>query len=349
MSVSRNVVAVVSSALFVTLAALLIFVPVPYVTQRPGSAVDVMSSNEEGPYVEVVGYPTLNTQSQLLMTTVSVTSVDSAVSLPEALLAHTAQDSSTMPRDVVYPPGKTDDQVRQEGVAMMDSSREFAAVAALRAAGGAVTEMPMVSSVSPSGAAADLLLPGDLIESVDDRLVEDREAVSLAIRERSIGDPVVFRVIREGSKETISVVADPGPDGQPVVGITVDTGYVYSPQVIFRVDTQVVGPSAGLVFALAVYQKATETDLLGEHTVAGTGTIDATGKVGPIGGVRQKVKGAERAGADFFLVPTANCAALQGLETDVRVVPVPTLRDAIAALQMLRSDPDSEGVPHCDR
>lgn len=345
---SRNVVAVVSSALFVALAALIIFVPVPYVTWRPGTTIDVMGAADQGPLVEVVGYPELDTDGELYMTTVSTTRVESSVSLPEAMIAHLSQDSDTMPREIIYPPGKSEEQVRSEAVALMDNSREYAAVAALRAAGEAVTEVPMITSVSDNGPAAGLLLPGDLITSIDDRPMADRDAVATAIRERSIGDPVVFRVIRAGQEETITVLTDSGSDAQPVVGVTLGTGYRYSPQVVFRADQSVVGSSAGLVYALTVYQKVTATDLLGEAVVAGTGTIDASGKVGSISGVREKIKGAEGVGATVFLMPDANCESLEDLDTDVRVVPVPTLRDAISSLQMLRTDPQAQGVPSCD-
>ncbi len=345
---SRNVVAVVSSALFVAMAALIIFVPVPYVTWRPGTTINVMGASDQGPLVEVVGYPGWESEGGLYMTTVSATRVESSVSLPEALLAHLSQDADAMPRDVIYPPGKSQEQVRSEAVAMMDNSREHAAVAALRAAGEAVTEVPMVTAVSTTGPAADLLMPGDLITSIDDRPVADRDSVAAAIRERSIGDPVVFRIIREGQEETITVLTDAGSDAQPVVGVTIGIGYRYSPQVVFRVDQSVVGPSAGLIFALAVYQKVTETDLLGEGVVAGTGTIDPSGKIGSIGGVREKIKGAEGVGATVFVMPDSNCEALGDLDTDVRIVPVPTLRDAISSLQMLRTDPQSQGVPSCD-
>lgn len=344
---SRNAIAVVSSALFVAFAALLIFVPVPYVTWRPGQTIDVLSSNDQGPLVEVVGYSDTSTAGQLLMTTVSTSRVDSTVSLPEAMLVHFADDSDAMPRDVIYPSGRTAEQVRDEGVAMMDRSREFAAVAALRAAGEAVTEVPAVTAVSTTGPSNGYLLPGDLIRSIDDRPVADRDAVAAAIRDRSIGDRVVFRIIRDGNEETITVLTVAGSDAQPVVGINVGVGYLYSPQVVYRFDSSVIGPSAGLILALAVYDKVADADLVGDSTIAGTGTIDSAGKIGSIGGIREKIKGAERDGASVFLIPEANCEAIGELETELRIVPVPTLTEAISALQLLQTNPDFSGVPDC--
>lgn len=345
---SRNAIAVVSSILFVAFAAMLIFVPVPYVTWRPGQTVDVLGSTDQGQLVEVVGYPETERDGQLLMTTVSTSRVDSSVSLPEAILVHLAQDSDAMPRDVIYPPGRTAEQVRQEGVAMMDRSREHAAVAALRAAGEAVDEVPMVAAVSNTGPAADLLQPGDLIRSVDAREVNSQDDVAEAIRDRSVGDTIVFRVIRSGQEETISVISAAGTDAQPVVGINVGTGYLYSPQVVYRIDSSVVGPSAGLILSLAVYDRLTDANLFGEARIAGSGTIDSLGKVGSVGGIREKIKGAERDGATVFLLPEANCEALGDLESDVRIVPVPSLTEAISVLQLLRTDPETPGVPHCE-
>ena len=158
---SRNAVAIVSSLLFVFLAALLVVIPVPYVAWRPGQTVDVLAASEEGAQViEVSGLPTFDTTGQLLMTTVSTTRVDSTLSLPEAVFVFMANDSDAMPREVIYPPGKTSSQVQSEAVAMMDKSRINATVAALRAAGVAVSELPRVESVVLSGPSADRLQPG---------------------------------------------------------------------------------------------------------------------------------------------------------------------------------------------
>lgn len=346
---SRNVVAVVSSVIFVVLAAALVVAPVPYVTWRPGKVVDVLSAAAgERPLVEISGIENYSTPGELLMTTVSTSRVDATVSLPEALLSHFSTDSDAMPRDVIYPPGKSEDQVREEAVALMDTSRTSASVAALRAAGQSVTEMPMATGVVLSGPARDKLVPGDLIESVDGETVLQREDVARLVRNREVGDPVVFKVLRDDTSHTVSVVTEAGPDGAPVVGINVGTGYRYAPEVVYRIDTSVVGPSAGLVFALAIYDKVTEGTLVGENVVAGTGALDPSGKVLGIGGVREKIKGAERSGATTFLLPADNCADLGSLQTDLRLVPVATLKDAIAALQLLNEGKSDVEVPSCE-
>ncbi len=345
---SRNIVAIVSSVMFVILAALLVVVPVPFVTWRPGQTVDVLSSNDEGPLIEVKGVEDLSSGTgTLLMTTVSTTRVDASVSLPEALLAHFDSRADALPRDVVYPAGLSDQEVREEAVAAMDTSRSHAVVAALRVDGQSVTEMPVVSSVVLSSPANGLLLPGDLIEEVEGEKVQTRAEVGALIAAGTVGEPVVFKVLRDGASTIVSVVTTDGGQGKPVAGINVGVGFRYAPEVVFRVDSSVVGPSAGLVFSLAIYDKISERNLLGDLNVAGTGTMDPTGRVGRIGGIREKVAGAEADGATVFLLPLANCTDFGDLPTRMRLVPVETLKDAISALQLINEGNSLSEVPSC--
>ncbi len=348
-SVTRNAVAIVSSLLFVFLAALLVVIPVPYVAWRPGQTVDVLASTEDGsPVIDVSGLPTFDTTGRLLMTTVSTTRVDSTLSLPEAVFVYLANDSDAMPREVIYPPGKSSSQVQSEAVAMMDKSRINATVAALRAAGVAVTELPRVESVVLSGPSADRLQPGDLITKVDDIEMRTREDVIAQVATHAVGDVVVFTVLRDGQDNVVSVTtsASNTDSRRPVVGISLDTGFLYGPQVQFGVDHNVTGPSAGLVFALGLYDRITEGTLIDDEVVAGTGEIDPNGRVTRIGAVREKIKGAERDGATVFLVPEDNCADVGNIDTDVALVRVGTLKDAIAALQLNNEGKTSE-VPTC--
>lgn len=345
---SRNAVAVVSSLMFVALAALLVVIPVPYVAWRPGQTIDVLGNADAAPVIDVTGLPTYDTPGRLLMTTVSTTRVDASLSLPEAMFVHLADSSDAIPREVVYPPGKSTEQVQTEAVASMDASRTYATVAALRAAGVAVTEMPMVTTVVLSGPSAELLLPGDLIASIDGTPVTTAEDVAAQIGAHEVGEVVVFTVLRDGQEQTVSVTtgANTAEPERPLVGITLGSGYRYAPRVSYGIDSAVTGPSAGLVFALGVYDRISEQPLINDLTVAGTGTIDPSGRVGGIGGVKEKIKGAERDGATIFLIPESNCANVEGLNTDLMLVKVATLRDAISALQLINEGNGAE-VPTC--
>lgn len=347
---SRNAVAIVSSLLFAALAAALVVTPVPYVAWRPGQTVDVMGTTNSGPIIAVAGgLPTYPSEGQLLMTTVSATRVESTISLPEALVVYLGAGSDAIPREVYYPPGKTIEQVRAEATLQMDNSRTLATVAALRAEGGAtVTEVPSVGAVSLTGPAADKLLPGDIIESVNNQPVETVDDVEQAVARHSPGDTITFSFQRDGRQRSEAVTAAPsGSNPRGVeVGVRWDVGYQYSPQVTFGIDPAVTGPSAGLVFALGIYDRITEGDLLGGRVVAGTGSIDASGRVGHIGGIRQKITGAERDGATIFLVPERNCLDIGDLDTDLTLIRVATFKDAVAALQLINEGNYAE-VPTC--
>lgn len=340
--------AVVSSLLFAILAVTLVLVPVPYVARRPGQTIDVLMVDKSAPVIDVTDAPTFPTNGKLLMTTVSTTRVDATLSLPEAIFVYLGGDSDAMPRDVIYPPGKSSEQVESEAVAMMDTSRTDATVAALRAAAIPVTETPRVDSVSLAGPSADLLRPGDLILTVDGHQVSTSKDVGAALAVHVAGEQVVFKVQREGKEVSVPIVLEVSQTnpGSVIAGIGVGTGYRYTPRVTFGVDPSVTGPSAGLVFALGIYDKVTDGDLIGGQVVAGTGTIDPNGKVGAIGGIREKIKGAERDKATVFLVPEGNCADIGALDTRVRLVKVGTLKDAISALKLINEDNSAE-VPTC--
>ncbi|AJE40908.1 S16 family serine protease [Streptomyces nodosus] len=110
------------------------------------------------------------------------------------------------------------------------------------------------------------------------------------------------------------------------------------------------GPSAGLLFTLGIIDKldgdGSGGDLTGGRTVAGTGTIDAAGKVGPVGGVALKTQAARRDGATVFLVPRAECAdAKAELPKGLRLIPVTTLNNAVDALVALENGKGL--VPSC--
>lgn len=334
----------------VVLALVLSLVPVPYVAWSPGSTVDVAGKTPENvPIIEVKGLPTQPLNGQLRMTTVSVTRVDAHLGLSEALLAHWLPNHDVLPRDLYYPPSKSADQVKAEEVAMMDTSRANAIVAALRAAGQPVLELPQVQGVSVSGPANGKLQPGDLILKVDSVAVQTIEDVGNRIRRHQVGEQVVFTIERDGRQltQTVTTVAQAKDATVPVVGVTTGIGYKYSADVVYHLDQRIVGPSAGLVFALGIYDLVQPTDVLTGRVVAGTGSIGPDGNVSAIGGIQEKIAGAEKAKAEIFLVPAANCKDLAGVQTDLQLVKVATLRDAISALSQLQQDPSGKEVPRC--
>jgi len=207
----------------------------------------------------------------------------------------------------------------------------------------------MVMGVSNGSPADGKLKPGDFILQINGKEVSTTDDVKAAVNKVAVGEAILFKILRDRQAltQTIITAASNANPAQPVVGINLTIGYSYEPRVTFRISPDIGGPSAGLIFALAIYDMVTSGDLIADRSVAGTGTITGDGKVGAIGGIQEKIAGAEAAGATVFLVPADNCADVQGLATSVRLVRVATLSDAIAALEDLKDPGRAPTVEGC--
>ena len=335
---------------FVALLCVAYLVPVPYVTMRPGPAFDTLGEIDGTPmFTFADDVTTYETDGALDFTTVSVSSPDRSVRIFDAIAGFVDDDVMVVPRESVYPEGESTDESREQGAAQLTSSKDTSRAAALRAAGYEVTETPQVAGVIDDGASSGLLEPEDLVLAVDGETVSASSDVVETIGRVEPGEPVVLTVERGGQERDIEIVTRPAPDDpeRPLIGITVGTSYDFPIEIENNVGDQVGGPSAGAMFALAIYDRLTPGSLTGGQRIAGTGSIDGDGQVGRIGGVRQKMAGAAADGATIFLVPAENCAeAGQGSSFGMTLVEVTTLDSAIDALETLSDDPTAE-VPTC--
>lgn len=342
--------ALVAAVCFVLLALALALFQLPFVAWAPGRTVDVLGKGtDDTAAIAITGLQTYPPTGKLLMTTVSVTRADSHLSLPEGLFAYWMPNRDVLPRGYIYPAGKSPEEVRAEEVRMMDTSQRDAVVAALRAAGQPVTELPVVQSVVLSGPAFDKLQPGDLLQSIDGEAVQTPQDVERIVTGRSVGDEVKFAVLRAGSpvEVTITTVSSNDDTKVPRVGVGFSVGYKYSAKVTYGIDQKIVGPSAGLMFSLGIYDMITKGDLVAGRTIAGSGEIHTDGSIASIGGIQEKIAGALRDGAKAYLVPAGNCADTEGMNTSMPLVKVSNLKDAIAALDLLKQPSGATKVPTC--
>ncbi len=348
----RNLTLTVSVSILVLLTCLLSFLPVPYVTMRPGPVFNTLGEIGGEPMLtfgdDVKTYPT---DGQLDFTTVSVTRAESTMSLVAAVQGWINPNVAVVPHDFLYPDNQTNAQSQAEGAAQLASSQDASKAAGMRAAGYEVTEVPQVAAVAEDGPAAGKLEVGDQITSVDGTEVTEQSEVADLIGAHEPGEKVTIGYVRDGKPgaATITTTAmDDDPD-RARVGISVGTGFEFPIDVENHIGDRVGGPSAGTMFALAIYDELTPGALTGGQHVAGTGTIDPEGTVGSIGGVRQKMAGAAAAGADIFLVPADNCQeAMSGGDFDMTIVKVAQLQDAIDAISALAKDPDAK-VTSCSK
>ncbi|MGH2728393.1 MAG: PDZ domain-containing protein, partial [Actinomycetota bacterium] len=236
--------------------------------------------------------------------------------------------------------GLTDEQQDQFNVLDMEESKYAAVIAALRAVG--IDTPPVrgahVIAVAQGFPAAGKLRPGDVVIVANGIAVRDVRAFVEQITSKPVGAKHSLKVLRGKEKVTVELrtIASSveGEKDRPVIGAAL--GAAFRLPLNVNLDSQNIGgPSAGLAFALTIADALTQEDLTRGHRVAVTGTIDISGRVGLVGGVEFKVRAAEREGADIFLVPKDEVALASGVSSDVMVIGVATLEEAIAALRSL--------------
>jgi PDZ domain-containing protein len=308
-------------------------VRVPFVALGDGPTFDVLGDQSGRPIVDVSGpVPTYPTSGQLRMTTVAVTN---QVTLFGAVAMWVTGSHEVVPREQVYPTGQSSQQVDAENTRQFSQSENDAQTAALHYLG--YPYAVQVGDVTAPGPSAGLLNPGDRILAIAGRAVTTPQDVVDAVGGTAPGTPVVVRIQRgaETRDVTVAAAARPGDASRGYLGITA-ASQVVSPANIKIGLADVGGPSAGLIFATAIVDKLTPGELTGGKAVAGTGTIDADGRVGPIGGIRFKMDAARGDGATAFLVPAANCSeAARSAPSGLTLARVSDLREGVSAVQDL--------------
>lgn len=333
-------------AVFVVLAA---SAPVPYVTVSPGPTLDVLGEQNGDPIVQVAGHETYPVEGEMRLTTVSVSNPDRKVSLVEAIGAWLRDDVAVLPYEAMYPERNTAEEERTQSQAQMVSSQDTAVAAALTELGYELGSYAVITGVSADGPSDGKLKARDRIVELGGEEIDDVQEVFDAIAEYEPGDEVPVTVRRGGAERRFdieTVAAEDDPE-RPLIGVLVGTGYDFPFDVQLALDDSIGGPSAGLMFALSVYDTLTPGPLTGGDVVAGTGSITPAGEIGPIGGVRQKIAAAEEAGAELFLVPPDNCAsAVHDPVEGIELVRADDLHSAIEALETYNDDPSAD-LPRC--
>lgn len=349
----RAVAAFLAVPLVAGLALVALLEPLPYTMYSPGPTIDVLGAPDDKEIIQVPGQKTYRDDGELRMTTVSVTPKDSDVNLFQVMGAWLNPDDAVYPKESVYPDDKTADEERDEGQVQMVSSQDTAVAVALGALGYDVTPALEVLLIGKAVPADGALAVRDLFVAVNGKKLpadvnEASEQLRKAIRATPAGEQVTFTVLRDGEEVDVPVTPLPGEDGQPQVGIQLGQGFVLPFPVSVTIDSRIGGPSAGLMFSLAIYDTLTPGSLTGGGAVAGTGEISAAGEVGPIGGIQQKIAGAEDDGAQLFLVPADNCEDAEGAHHgDMRLARVDTFDTALSAIEAWAADPDAD-LPSCD-
>ncbi|MER2135656.1 MAG: PDZ domain-containing protein [Arthrobacter sp.] len=322
-------------------------IPAPYVLESPGPTFNTIGEIGESPLIAISGEQTYPTAGELALTTVFVSGgPNGAVNMGEVLASWLNPEDAVLPVDFVYPPGTTRGEIQEGNAAAMTSSQESAVAAALDQLEIPFTEELSVAGVMEDAPAEGILETGDLLLSVDGTEVTDVESLREALNETE-GAPARITVRREGQEQTLEVTPVLGENGTYQMGAYLSIDFTFPFEVEIALEN-VGGASAGMMFALGIIDKLTPGELTEGRNFAGTGTIDADGQVGPIGGIEQKMVGAAAAGAEFFLAPEANCDEVAGnIPEGLEVVSVETLDQALNAVETLAAGKNADGLGRC--
>lgn len=347
----RSLASILVFGLLVVLLAVAALLPVPYVTMNPGPTVNVLGESGNKPIIAVKGHQTYPTSGDLRLTTVSVTNPTHRIGLGEAMAAWFDGARAVYPRDVIYPPDQSAKDVQRESAVEMVSSQDTAVAAALNELGYDLPLQIEVLDVTAGSPADGKLKTRDRILQVNGQRISDVAQVTKAVQQSGVGRPARLVVRRGSETRTVTVTTKASPDDpkKAVVGVQIGTGYDFPFDVSVRLADEIGGPSAGLIFSLGVYDTLTPGSLTGGTDIAGTGTITAKGRVGPIGGIQQKIVAAADAGAKIFFVPPQNCDSALNADVkkdEIKLVKAPTMHSAVESLTAYAKNKNAD-LPAC--
>jgi PDZ domain-containing protein len=330
----RTTVLVTGSVLLLLFGVLGALLPVPYVAQVPGPTYNTLGDIKGTPIISVVGREPNHASGNLNLTTVGIP--QRPLTLVGAVQGWFDSEVTVVPREQVYPSDQSVEETQQQNRQAFLTSEQAARGAALAELG--YPEKVVVQGLSDDSPSKGRLAVGDAIEAVNGVPTPDQDALTAVLAAIPPGTTIPVAYTRQGVPGTGTVTTGAAAEGGgSALGVLV----IQTPYAPFDVDIQVDdvgGPSAGLMLTLGIVDLVGDTDLTEGAVVAGTGTIDADGKVGPIGGIPLKMVAARDIDAELFLVPADNCAeAVQNAQPGLPMAKVATLDDALTALADLRA------------
>jgi Lon-like protease len=316
-----------------------IFFSLPYYVSKPGIA------KELAPIIQVADGT--EGKGSFMLTTVRMGRAN-IYSYVEAKLFDYVE---LYPVEAILHETETQDEYNARQLHMMAGSKLNAIEVAYKKAGYPVEYLykgVYVVQVVPDMPADGKLLSGDRITQVDGQDFPSSESFIEYVGKKKAGDQVELTITREDKTKTVKVSVEPFKDDPKKIGIGIslvdDKEIIVNPKVTVKTD-EIGGPSAGLMFSLEIYDQLMEEDFTKGYKIAGTGTIDPEGSVGPIGGIDQKIVAADKAGAEIFFAPNEKGSkdsnyklavkTAQEIDSKMKIVPVDVIDDAINYLQKL--------------
>ncbi|WP_261133881.1 SepM family pheromone-processing serine protease [Bacillus sp. Marseille-Q3570] len=327
----------------ILLAILIAFLPLPYYFTQPGDA-KVLT-----PIIEVDERN--QAKGSFMLTTVLVGKANAA----EYLWAKVSEYREVIPEDQIRGSDETEEEYESRQLQLMQSSQHAATIVAYKEADKSIEILNkgvFITGVISGMPAADKLKVGDLITALNGKKIKTAEELVDRLKKFDANEKVELTVNRESKEKKITIPLKPFPkdivqnseEERAGIGITYPVTFTEiktDPEL--KIDTNKIGgPSAGLMFTLEIYNQLTEEDWTKGYQIAGTGTMNEKGEVGPIGGIKQKIVAADNAGAEVFFAPVKADnykhakEAAEDIKTEMKIVPVDKFTDALDYLKDLK-------------
>ncbi|WP_433745666.1 SepM family pheromone-processing serine protease [Falsibacillus pallidus] len=320
---------------------LIAFIPTPYYLYQPGT-VEALDKK-----VTVVGGHKEEKGSFSLTTVLSIKAYN-----PYVLIYGLVAPDTQIENEKNVKGDLSDEEYGELLKHMMDGSQTNAVAAGLKTAGEPVETLHngvFVQAILPKSEAKKKLKVGDVIHSLDGKTLNQTEDfINYINKNKKAGDQVKIGFTRNGKQKTAVVkVMKLDPKTSKVgVGIVPDDMLKLKTDRKVKVNAgDIGGPSAGLMFSLEIFNQLSDQDMTKGYKIAGTGTIDPEGHVGQIGGIRDKIVAAHKAGVDIFFCPKdlnpedanekdiKDEAKKRGYK--IKIIPVATTQDAVDYLEKL--------------
>ena len=318
------------------------FYYLPYYVTKPGMA------KELEPIIEVSNGD--QAEGSFMLTTVRM----GRANIYSYLLAKWSKYQEIYTEDSIRVEGESDEEYNVRQLHLMDNSKNHAIKVAYEKAGKEISYKYLgvyVLDVHEDMPAAKVLKAGDQIIQIDNLHFDSSQQFIDYVTTKKAGEKVQIVYKREETEKRATIALQPFKErpNQVGLGISLDdyTRITTDPMVSINSE-QIGGPSAGLMFSLEIYNQLTQGDLTKGYQIAGTGTIDEGGKVGPIGGIGQKVVAADHSGADIFFAPNENGAAhsnyqdalvaAKDIDTKMKIVPIDSFDEAVNYLEKLKQE-----------
>jgi Lon-like protease len=331
----------ISSTLFITIILIGgMFYSLPYYVSKPGMA------KELAPIITVEGGD--KEEGNFMLTTVRM----GRANIYSYLQAKIRKYEEIYPIDLILNKKETEEEYNARQLHLMDGSKLNAIEVAYRKAGFPVNykyKGIYVMQVIPNMPADGKLSVGDRISEVDGQKLASSEKFIEYVSNKQAGNQVTLTYLRNKRTKTVTLKLKPFKEDPQKVGIGIslvdDKEIVVDPKVKVNTD-EIGGPSAGFMFSLEIYNQLTDGDLTKGYQIAGTGTIEGDGTIGPIGGIEQKIVAADKAGAEYFLAPNEKgiknsnykdaLKTASDIKTKMKIVPVDTFDEAVSYLEKLK-------------